>query len=68
MKRSGMRGGRAAWRLSRISLSLHPGYAPRSHRFPIHNVKQRSLLRSGGALLSASFLLLSASLRIFRPE
>jgi hypothetical protein len=39
----------------------------RSHRFPIHNVKQRTLLRSRGAFLCAGSLL-PLHLCSFRPE
>jgi hypothetical protein len=44
--------------------SLLPSH--RSHRFLLHNVKQRSLLRSRGALLSAGSCF--RFVRIFRPQ
>src|SRR5262249_3685656 len=50
---TGMRGGHAGWHRPGLAFASS---APRSHRFPIHDVKQRSLLRSRGALLSAGFL------------
>src|SRR5262245_57007380 len=56
MERSVMRGGRAAWHDSRISLR-----SIRATCLRIHNVKQRSLLRSRGILASGFSSFLSPS-------
>jgi hypothetical protein len=45
--------------------ALRSPHKARSHRFRLHNVKQRSLLRSRGAFPSAGS---SLPLRVFRPE
>jgi hypothetical protein len=64
MERSGMRGGRAAWHESRIALRSIRATSIPATCFPIHNVKQRNLLRSRARCCARVFLLLPSQLPI----